>query len=66
LFDKDYVSEEKFFSIAEENIIDRITILVEKEYISVSKVGYITVSNSDEDYLLKFTKRILSSIEDVC
>src|SRR5699024_4123464 len=63
LFDKDFVSDGEFYEIANAYTIDRLTLLVDKQFLSITKKGKITIDNSDEGFLIKFTKRILDAIE---
>ena len=62
LFDLDYTSYEKFTQIADVNTIDDCTISVEDQFITISNNGLISVDNSDEKFLVGFTKRILYAI----
>lgn len=62
LFDLDFVNHEGLIKIGNQNTIDDFTVLVENQYISVSREGFISVDNSDELFLIGFTKRILDAI----
>lgn len=63
LLELDYVTEEKFNEIVYKNIVDDFTILFEGQFIKVSKEGRISVNNSDENYLINFTKRLINAID---
>lgn len=63
LFDRDFVNDEIFYDIAKNNTIDRVTFSVNNQFLSVTNEGKITVDNSDEMFLINFTKRVLISIE---
>lgn len=62
LLDKDFVNTKELNDIANSYEIDRITFLVENQYLSLTKSGNVIVDNSDENFLINFTKRILSTI----
>lgn len=61
MFELDYVTKNYFHEIASNNTIDLITLLVDNRFISLDRKGKITVDNSDENFLINFTKRILTS-----
>lgn len=63
LLSVDYVNEKDFTEIVSENTVDDFTLLVENQFIKVSRTGRISVNNSNENYLVNFVKRILNAIE---
>ncbi|MCY9235804.1 hypothetical protein MOE84_20810, partial [Bacillus spizizenii] len=58
------VSEEKLKNIANNYEIEKITMLVEDEFISIFQKGKISVNNSDDQYLIKFTREIVDAIKN--
>ncbi|MDY7430598.1 MULTISPECIES: hypothetical protein [Bacillus] len=60
----DFVSEEKLKNIANNYEIEKITMLVEDEFISIFQKGKISVNNSDDQYLIKFTREIVDAIKN--
>ncbi|WP_079525498.1 hypothetical protein [Solibacillus isronensis] len=61
-FDLDFVTNEKFLGIINSNIIEELTVLVENQFITINKNGRVSVDNSEEQFLVTFTKRILNAI----
>lgn len=61
-FNLEYVNDEQLNKIFNENTIDSYTVLIEGQFISISKEGRISVDNSDEDFVINFTKRLLNAI----
>lgn len=61
-FELDFISNEKFIELINSNIIEELTVLVENQFITVNKKGRVSVDNSDEQFLVHFTKRILNAI----
>lgn len=62
LFDKDFVDEKMFFDIVKDNNIDRVTLSIQDRMLSLTSTGKIVIDNSNEKFLINFTKRILSLI----
>lgn len=60
--ESDFVSKEKFNDLINSSVIEELTILVENQFITVNKNGRVSVDNSDEQFLVNFTKRILNAI----
>ncbi|MED4292246.1 hypothetical protein [Priestia megaterium] len=60
----DSINKEKFEDIIENFILDRLTISVENEFVSMYKKGKISVDNSNENYLIKFTRDIVYAIDN--
>jgi hypothetical protein len=60
--DLDFISKEKLLSISQSNKIEEVTILLENQFITITNNGRISVDNSEEEFLVKFTKRILNAI----
>lgn len=58
------VSGKEFNEIAENYTLDRVTLLVEDQFVSIYRKGKISVDNSDEEYLIKFTKEIANAIHN--
>lgn len=58
----DSISTEKLKEISSENILDRLTLSIENQYVSIYRNGRISVDNSDEQFLIKFTKDIIDAI----
>jgi|SRR5690625_2876694 len=61
MYDLDYATEDDFNQIANNYTIDLLTLLVDNRFISLNRKGKITVDNSDENFLVNFTKRILTT-----
>lgn len=62
LLSKDFITKEGFYELAYSCTIDRVLLLVDNQNISFVNNGDISVDNSDETFLINFTKRILSTI----
>ncbi|MGD6967826.1 hypothetical protein ACQCVP_15480 [Rossellomorea vietnamensis] len=60
----DSVSEEKFKNIINEHTLDRLTMSVDGQFVSIYGNGRISVDNSDENYLIKFTRKVINAIND--
>lgn len=58
----DFVSNDLFSNIIENYKVEKITILAEIEYVSIYKKGKISVNNSDDQYLIRFTRAIINAI----
>lgn len=58
----DSVSEEKFKTIINEYIVDRLTLSVESQFVSIYSSGKVSVDNSDENYLINFTRKVVNAI----
>lgn len=58
----DSISTEKLKEISSINILYRLTLSVENQFVSIYKNGRISVDNSDEMFLIKFTKDIIDAI----
>lgn len=53
---------EEFEAIINRFILDRLTLLVENRFVSIYRKGKVSVDNSNEDYLIKFTRQIVDAI----
>ncbi|MGD6834272.1 hypothetical protein ACQCT5_19010 [Sutcliffiella halmapala] len=60
----DSVSEEIFKNIVNEYTLDRLTMSVDGQFVSIYSNGRISVDNSDEIYLIKFTRKVINAIID--
>ncbi|MCA1322455.1 hypothetical protein LC085_21500 [Bacillus tianshenii] len=60
----DSVDEDKFQEIVNEYKVDRLTMSVDEQFVSIYSNGRISVDNSDENYLIKFTRKIINAIND--
>jgi len=58
----DAVSSEKLRELADDYTLDRLTMLIENQFLSVYHNGKISVDNSSENYLIKFTRDIINAI----
>lgn len=61
--DLDFVSKNDFFKISQFEVIEEVTILLENQFITITNRGKISVDNSNEEFLIKFTKRILNAMD---
>lgn len=62
-FIENNLSNEKFNSIMETNItVDFLLLNVEEKLLSITANNKISVNNSDEDYLIKFTGEVINAI----
>ncbi|KIL80758.1 hypothetical protein [Bacillus badius] len=62
-FEKDFTSFEEFSALNESCDIDYVSISNGEHFISLYRNGRISISNSDEDYLINFTKDIVDELE---
>lgn len=60
----DSTSLESFRLLIDDTTIDRLTIIVKDRFISIYKKGKISVDNSDENYLIQFTRDIVDAINN--
>jgi hypothetical protein len=60
----DSVSNEEFRKIINHYKVDRLTMSVDEQFVSIYSKGRISVDNSDENYLIKFTRKIINAIDD--
>lgn len=60
--DLDFATKDKFLEVVASNTIEEITVLVENQFITINKNGRVSVDNSEEEFLVYFTKRILNAI----
>ncbi|MGE6895621.1 hypothetical protein [Priestia flexa] len=60
----DSVSNEEFRKIINQYKVDRLTMSVDEQFVSIYSKGRISVDNSDENYLIKFTRKIINAIDD--
>lgn len=58
----DSISSQKLQELSDEYTLDRLTILIEDQFLSIYQSGKISVDNSDEAYLIKFTRNIVHAI----
>lgn len=56
------IKAEKFYDINRENRVYSVLLSVENEFVSLKENGTISVSNSDDEYLIKFTEAIVNAI----
>lgn len=57
------VTREAFVNIINSgNTIDRMTLSVEDQFVSIYQSGKVAVDNSDEKFLIKFTKEIVNAL----
>ncbi|MGA5659910.1 hypothetical protein ACPCZR_10010 [Bacillus bombysepticus] len=60
----EHVKLEKFLKVADNCIIEYVLLNVEDRLISLHNRGVLSVDNSDEDYLIKFTEVIMNALVD--
>ncbi|RYI26644.1 hypothetical protein EVU96_19970 [Bacillus infantis] len=63
-FNLDSVGNEKFRKIINQYKVDRLTMSVDEQFVSIYSKGRISVDNSDENYLIKFTRKIINAIDN--
>ncbi|WP_339161840.1 hypothetical protein [Siminovitchia sp. FSL W7-1587] len=63
LLSQDFITKEEIYEIADSCTIDRALLLIDSQNVSFANNGDISVDNSDEVFLINFTKRIISTIE---
>ena len=61
--DLDFVTREKLFNIGQSNTIEEVSILLDGKFVTITANGRISVDNSEEEFLIEFTKRILNAID---
>lgn len=62
LLSVDYADKALFNQIIENYIVDDITILYQGQFVRITNNGRISVNNSDENYVINFTKRVLDAL----
>ncbi|TBX90833.1 hypothetical protein E0M29_09790 [Bacillus cereus] len=60
----EHVQKEKFLTIVNHYDIEYILLNVEDRLISLHQKGVLSVDNSDEEYLIKFTEVIMNALVD--
>ncbi|MBX7001871.1 hypothetical protein P9384_02435 [Bacillus pumilus] len=58
----EFVNNDEFLKIIESYKVENMTILAESEYVSIYRMGKISVNNSDDQYLIRFTREIVNAI----
>jgi hypothetical protein len=63
-FEKDFTSIDEFNVINDNYMIDYVSLNNNEYFISIYKSGKVSVSNSDEDYLMNFAEVIVDELDE--